>query len=546
MPFVIPEEASVISDTTTSTTTTWSSTKIDAEIGMGGGGGSGVTINDENPSLTTVYSGTKTQTLINGITDLNFVGAYNPGASYGVNDVATYDGSSWRRVNGNGGNVGDVPSLSSYFWEALAVKGDQGIQGIQGIQGDAGLSSSLFEYRLDRNTFVATGIGNGDIRTNNSSLDLATNIWISHRDDPGRDVETFLAVAPVGSRILIQQKTQSSTWITYQVTGTVSQVVGSYVSFPVVYVSSSNGIGLTHNLLVLISIEFVAVPTISIGTVSTGSAGSSATVVNSGSSQNAVFDFTIPRGDTGGGTSSDLEYTLSMFTYYGTSWTVNLVNMMTSSIAHLGGSFTGMTQAGTSALTKSFRNKSNVSSTANGATTGWKGAGNSPFVYIGQGFKYTYSFALEDTTTNALTRSLIGLLQSTAPIVLNNTATVQSINDQSIGIMQESGENVWSFYTRGASSFQKFASSIPCTTPSTVWNTITLHNPPGSYDVIVSLTSASLTSTVTESRTFTCGTASTPLTTAPLYVILQRSMSSAGGVTGSASLSLGGIKMLYR
>lgn len=295
MPFVIPEETSVISDTTTSTTTTWSSTKIDAEIGMGGGGG-GVTINDENPSLTTVYSGTKTQTLINGITDLNFVGAYNPGVSYGVNDVATYDGSSWRRVNANGGNVGDTPSLSSYFWEALAVKGDQGIQG---IQGDAGLSSSLFEYRLDRNTFVATGIASGDIRFNNASLDLATNIWVSHLDDKSHDVETFLAITAVGSRILIQDKSLSSTWITYQVTGTVSQVIGSYVSFPVVYLSSSNGIDLTHNLLVFISVEFVAVPTIAVGTVTTGAPGSSAIVVNSGSSQNAVFDFTIPRGDVG-------------------------------------------------------------------------------------------------------------------------------------------------------------------------------------------------------------------------------------------------------
>lgn len=39
--------------------------------------------------------------------------------------------------------------------------------------------------------------------------------------------------------------------------------------------------------------------TIAVGTVTTGSAGSSATVTNSGSSSAAVFDFTIPRGDTG-------------------------------------------------------------------------------------------------------------------------------------------------------------------------------------------------------------------------------------------------------
>ena len=39
--------------------------------------------------------------------------------------------------------------------------------------------------------------------------------------------------------------------------------------------------------------------TISVGTVSTGAAGTSATVINSGTSSAAVFDFTIPKGDKG-------------------------------------------------------------------------------------------------------------------------------------------------------------------------------------------------------------------------------------------------------
>jgi len=42
-----------------------------------------------------------------------------------------------------------------------------------------------------------------------------------------------------------------------------------------------------------------AAATITIGTVTTGSAGSSASVINSGTSDAAVLDFTIPRGDTG-------------------------------------------------------------------------------------------------------------------------------------------------------------------------------------------------------------------------------------------------------
>lgn len=42
-----------------------------------------------------------------------------------------------------------------------------------------------------------------------------------------------------------------------------------------------------------------AAATIAVGTVTTGAAGSSATVTNSGTSSAAVFDFTIPKGDDG-------------------------------------------------------------------------------------------------------------------------------------------------------------------------------------------------------------------------------------------------------
>jgi hypothetical protein len=37
--------------------------------------------------------------------------------------------------------------------------------------------------------------------------------------------------------------------------------------------------------------------TISVGTVSTGAAGTNATVINVGTSSEAIFDFTIPKGD---------------------------------------------------------------------------------------------------------------------------------------------------------------------------------------------------------------------------------------------------------
>jgi len=49
-------------------------------------------------------------------------GAYNPGASYVVGDVVTFEGQTWYRKNANGGNVGDTPSVGP-FWDLVAAKG---------------------------------------------------------------------------------------------------------------------------------------------------------------------------------------------------------------------------------------------------------------------------------------------------------------------------------------------------------------------------------------------------------------------------------------
>lgn len=49
----------------------------------------------------------------------------------------------------------------------------------------------------------------------------------------------------------------------------------------------------------LVTEEDFEVPTIEVGTVTTGAAGSTAVIVNSGTDTHATFDFTIPRGDTG-------------------------------------------------------------------------------------------------------------------------------------------------------------------------------------------------------------------------------------------------------
>jgi hypothetical protein len=406
------------------------------------------------------------------------------------------------------------------------------------------LSSSLFEYRLDLNSTVVTGIASGDIRFNTVDRTLSTLVWVSHKDDYGNDVERFIGTMPEGSQILIQDKSNSTNYILYETTGTITTVVGSHVAIPVVHLESF-GLGtILNNHLVFLSLQFITTPTIAVGTVSTGAPGSSAIVTNSGTPTNAIFNFTIPAGSSG--TSVDIEMTFAQMSYFGTVPTINLFNMATGVITNAGGSITLLTQSGTSQLAKSYRVRSNSTSVANGQPSGWYGTGGSPQVYIGSGFKLVYSWGIEDTTTNALTRTMIGIHQATAPNVLNNTATVASLTVQSLCVMQENGEGTFSFYSRGSSSSQKIATTVPCTTPSTLWYTLVLHNQPGSYDVTMTLTGASLTSTSTASRTFTCGTTSAPSTTAAHSVIVQRNMSSAGGMTGSAILSIGGIKLYYR
>ncbi len=86
-------------------------------------------------------------------------GEYNPGASYVVGDVVTFEGQTWYRKNANGGNVGDTPS-EGLFWDLIAAKGEQGLTGLEGEQGPQGEPgdtelSNMVRYSP---TFSATGL----------------------------------------------------------------------------------------------------------------------------------------------------------------------------------------------------------------------------------------------------------------------------------------------------------------------------------------------------------------------------------------------------
>jgi hypothetical protein len=201
-----------------------------------------------------------------------------------------------------------------------------------------------------------------------------------------------------------------------------------------------------------------------------------------------VFDFTIPAGATGAtGSSVDLEYTFAQASYYGVTPTFNLFNMASGGVTHGGGSLTVGTNTGVNQLTKTYHVRSNTASVANGQSSGWVGTSTFPFFFVGQGFKITYSFGLLDTSTNASTRTIIGFGNFNAFVTLNSTTTVASLSNQFLGIIQESGENFFSFYTRGTGVTTPTVSTITCTTPNTGWYTCTFQNDVNSSNVTITL-----------------------------------------------------------
>jgi hypothetical protein len=104
-------------------------------------------------------------------------GEYNPGASYVVGDVVTYDGQTWYRKNANGGNVGDTPS-EGLFWDLVAAKGEEGPQGEQGIQGIQGEPGSLTGAKLGSffDTTIQTGGSIKAITLNSTDFSNGINI----------------------------------------------------------------------------------------------------------------------------------------------------------------------------------------------------------------------------------------------------------------------------------------------------------------------------------------------------------------------------------
>jgi hypothetical protein len=223
--------------------------------------------------------------------------------------------------------------------------------------------------------------------------------------------------------------------------------------------------------------------------------------------------------------------------------TVSVVDCVTTLMTHQGGSLGILgINAGIPAKGYKIRVGSNVPSTANGATCGWLGAAVQNFIVPRGGWYIKIGFSLDSTAGGMNNRTMIGLFQSNTRPVLDNTTTIASVVTGSMGIVQEKGETVFSFNTRGPSGSTKLPTTISCETPNNNWYTLEMINEPGFSRVTLILTSQTNVDTQTATTSFICGQANT-MALATAWVHLQQSMASPGGINNSASLALGNITM---
>ena len=249
--------------------------------------------------------------------------------------------------------TGTSPNQTLNF---VLQKGDKGDTGDTGPQGQTGLSSSAFPY-IAKTTSTSGNPLSTFIIWNQATQVNATVLSVSHIGSDTNDYDVFLALIKENDFLIVQSSTNSDKYQKFIVNGTPTIIPNSYIQIPVTNDSygtsptnfsngdpllfivqsigptgpagpsntlsigtvTAGGIGVasatitgtspnqTLNLVMPTGATGAtgatgntgAAATIAVGSVATGAEGSSVTITNSGTSGAAVFDFSIPKGDTG-------------------------------------------------------------------------------------------------------------------------------------------------------------------------------------------------------------------------------------------------------
>lgn len=225
-----------------------------------------------------------------------------------VSSATTFELQYYASATGSNEDLGYPSNISGVsetyaFLKITDLASLQGPQGETGAQGSTGFAGFKFDYSS------VTAIADpttGVVRFNNSTLTSATQAAIDYLSaDTGNP--------SVMDELLSWDNSTSSNKGTLKVSKVGAHE--NYFTYTLTAITDSSGY-LTATLTPVtgagsfsngddIALEFIEkgdkgdTATITVGTVSTGAAGSSVTITNSGTSTDGVFDFTIPRGDTG-------------------------------------------------------------------------------------------------------------------------------------------------------------------------------------------------------------------------------------------------------
>ncbi len=204
----------------------------------------------------------------------NYTGNYASQTSYALNDAVSYLGSTY--ISLAAGNHGNPPDSSSSFWAVLVARGAPGAAGAVGAAGPAGPAGAT-------GSTGATGPVGPQGQTGSAGIPGINfrDAWLANANYQTNDAVTF----------------QGSTWIATASSSGVQPGTSTSAWSVLAQAGVSGPSGPTGSAA-----------TITLGSVTTGAAGTAAQVTNSGTSSAAILNFVIPAGQTGaagsGGTST--------------------------------------------------------------------------------------------------------------------------------------------------------------------------------------------------------------------------------------------------
>ncbi|ADW68109.1 collagen-like protein [Granulicella tundricola] len=202
-----------------------------------------------------------------GSPGLVYQGGYASAHTYGLNDAVSYLGGSY--ISLAAGNTGNTPSLAPAFWGVLSAQGAAGAVGATGASGkdgSVGVAGPAGAIGPAGPAGIAGAAGINFRGGWNGGTHYSVNDGVTFGG------ATYLAQS---SSMNVEPDADASVWAV---------------------LAAAGGAGATGA-----SGPAGAGATVQVGTVTTGAAGTAASVMNSGTSSAAVLNFVIPQGASGSG-----------------------------------------------------------------------------------------------------------------------------------------------------------------------------------------------------------------------------------------------------